>query len=540
MIYLKEGILKDCYEKCVDVFENIIDCNIHINAYIGEHENGFAESEFAGKYLDCCVNFYNRTKNETILNHANNLASGIIENQHDNGYLGGYTKENEWESFSVWNQAFTVYGLLSYYRLTKEEQVLECAEKCVKNIAEHFMNEKGDILNALNFGTEHISILITLPELYRLTRNELYLNFMEYIFNRLKNSTNNFFEFDTILNLESKKGIENFMPLIAMVMYYELKGDEEALDGAKRYWTELEATQIRRPGNGTIAEYWTAGGNTAQFLGKEINPNETCVSVGWGEFSTILFQQTKDAKYLDAIERVLFNHLIGSFDEDGTDFAYYQPNYGKRITRTSENLYKCCRYRGFNAISKLNEIIFYEDEKEIIPMIYTSAKYESDNLTITEETNYPFDDRITFKISGNTDKLFKLRIPGWCNSYALTINGIEIKTKKSDGYVNLKINDGDIILLSLNTTVKKDIVIINDKKYVGFSYGCVVLMADSNVCENIYGAKNTNTKLTRNLTTEYNIEFDSEDLRLVDYASAGKKHENDEISEWILMDNENQ
>ena len=539
MVYLKNGILKECYEKCVAVFENVIDCNVHINAYVGEHGDGFAESEFAGKYLDCCVNFYRQTKNEAILNHAKRLVSGIIENQHDNGYLGGYTKENEWMSFSVWNQAFTVYGLISYYKLTKEQQALECAEKCVKNIAEHFMNEKSDILDALNFGTEHISILITLPELYRLTKNEIYLNFMEYIFNRLKNSTNNFFEFDTILNLKSKKGIENFIPLITMVMYYELKGDEEALDGAKRYWTELEATQIRRPGNGTIAEFWTAGGNTAQFLAKEIHPNETCVSVGWGEFSTILFKQTKEAKYLDALERVLFNHLIGSFDEDGTDFAYYQPNYGKRVTRTSQNSYKCCRYRGFNAISQLNDIIFHEDEKDIIPMIYTAAEYKSDELIITEETNYPFDDHITFKISGNTDKCFKLRIPRWCKKYVLTVNDAVVETKKTDGYVNLKINDGDIISLSLNTVVKKDRVIINDKKYVGFSYGCVVLMADSNICDDIYGAKNIDTTFKRNLATEYNIEFDSDDLSLVDYASAGKKHENDEVSEWILIEDEN-
>ena len=50
MVNLTNGILKNCYEKCIAVFERVIDCNMHINAYVGEHENGFAESEFAGKY----------------------------------------------------------------------------------------------------------------------------------------------------------------------------------------------------------------------------------------------------------------------------------------------------------------------------------------------------------------------------------------------------------------------------------------------------------------------------------------------------------
>lgn len=539
MVFIKNKILKESYDRCVSVFENEIDCDMHIKAYVGEHEDGFAESEFAGKYLDCCVNFYKQTKSTAILDHAKRLVNGIIENQHDDGYLGGYKKEIKWNCFAVWNQAFTVYGLLSYYKLTKEKKVLECAEKCVKNIADRYMKGSADILNAVNFGTEHIAILITLPELYRLTGNELYLDFLKYIFDRLKNSANNFFEFDTLLNLESKKGIENFMPLITMVMYYELCGDEEALDGALKYWNELEATQIRRAGNGTIAEYWTAGGNTAQFLNEALKPNETCVSVGWGEFSALLFKQTKEAKYIDALEKVVYNHLIGSLDKAGTDFGYYQPNCGKRITRTAANLYKCCRYRGFNAISKLNDIVFHEDENDIIPMIYTASEYVNGELTISEETDYPFDDRVTFRISGNTNKKFKLRIPGWCRRYDVTVNNEFVDAKKNGGYVELCIHDGDVISLKLNTELKKDRVVIKDKKYVGFSYGSIVLMADSNICDDIYGAKDAESDFGRNLSTKYNIEFDSDDLKLVDYASAGKMHENDEVNEWILMSEKN-
>lgn len=79
-------------------------------------------------------------------------------------------------------------------------------------------------------------------------------------------------------------------------------------------------------------------------------------------------------------------------------------------------------------------------------------------------------------------------------------------------------------------------MVIQDKNYVGYSYDCIVLVADSNVCKDLYGAKNTEAKLTRNFATEYNIEFCSDDLCLVDYASAGKKHKTDEICEWIASD----
>lgn len=274
-------------------------------------------------------------------------------------------------------------------------------------------------------------------------------------------------------------------------------------------------------------------------MNEALKPNETCVSVGWGEFSALLFKQTKEAKYIDALEKVVYNHLIGSLDKAGTDFGYYQPNCGKRITRTAANLYKCCRYRGFNAISKLNDIVFHEDEKDIIPMIYTASEYVNGELTISEETDYPFDDCVTFRISGNTNKKFKLRIPGWCRRYDVTVNNEFVDAKKNGGYVELCIHDGDVISLKLNTELKKDRVVIKDKKYVGFSYGSIVLMADSNICDDIYGAKDVESDFGRNLSTKYNIEFDSDDLKLVDYASAGKMHENDEVNEWILMSEKN-
>ena len=535
MVYLTDGILKEAYDKCAAFFENGIDCKIHMNAYTGEHGEGFAESEFAGKYLDCCVNFYKQTKNKSILKHAEDLVKEIAANQHEDGYLGGYIKDMEWSSFSVWNQAFTVYGLISYYKLAGDRVALQCAEKCVTNIAHHYMNGKNDILDAPNFGTQHLAILITLPSLYELTKNNIYLDFMEHVFTSLKNSENNFFDFDTILNLKSKKGIENFTVLVSMVMYHELTGDEEALYGAAKYWDELNLTQIRRPGNGTVKELWTPGGNAAKFLTADMRPNETCVSVGWGELSALLFNVTKETKYIDAIEKALFNHIIGSLDNNGSDFAYYQQNYGRRITKTKESAYKCCRYRGFNAISNLNNIIFYEDDADIIPMVYAPAVYENSSIRITEETNYPFDDSIVFKISGSTDKNFKLRIPYWCRKYEIKLNGQSISAEKTNNYVTLKIKDGDTITLLLNTCLKKETVWSDDKKYAGYSYGNVVLAADSNICKDIYGAKNTDVKLKRSKETNYNLEFDSEDLCLADYASAGKMHDGDEFSEWILI-----
>lgn len=536
MTELKDGFLKKAYDKCFESFKKKIDLEEHKKAYIGDHREHpyFAESEFAGKYLDTCVNFYNYSKDKSLIEKADELVDCIIKNQQSDGYLGGYPDEEKWQKFSVWNQTFTVFGLISYYKTTKKKAALAAARKCAENIARHYMTEKDDMMDALNDGTENASFLLALPALYEITDDMLYCEFIQYIFKRLKNSGNNFFEFDSILHLRSKKGIENFIILIAMLLYYNISKDEACLKGAQKYWNELNETQIRRTGNGTNAEKWLPEGNKPAFLNVELRPNETCVSVGWAELSLLLYKATGDIKYIDAAERAIFNHMMGSFDESDGDFAYYQPNFGKRVTRTTKSdPYKCCRYRGYNFISRLSDLLFIEEKGAIIPLIYAPAVYNNGKIRIEEKTKYPFDGNICFSVSGGESRL-KLRIPTWFKKYDITANGKEICTIPKKGYVSLNVNDGDEIVLKLDIKLEKETAVIDRKKYAGFSFGTVVMVPDSNLNSDLYGAKDCDGEFTKNLNTEYNLEFDSDSLKLADYASAAKKNPDDEYTEWVL------
>lgn len=81
MVHLTDGVLKNAYDKVINTFENVIDCNVHKQAYIGDHIDikGFAESEFTGKYLDCCANLYKSSKSKKILHFASELVECIIK-----------------------------------------------------------------------------------------------------------------------------------------------------------------------------------------------------------------------------------------------------------------------------------------------------------------------------------------------------------------------------------------------------------------------------------------------------------------------------
>ncbi len=493
------GVLGKCYEKVINALLNIVDVNQHVDTYIGEKHEWCAEPEFTGKYVDLCVKIYERHGDKKALEHAKMVVDSIIKNMHPDGYTGTLEKGNEFINFSVWNQAFTVFGMLSYYRVTKDENVLAACERCVTFVMDHFLKDSNDILDCTNNGTQHPSILFVLSDMYRFTGNEIYMKYINHILDRFRNSDLNFLEFDSILNLRSRKGIEIFVILLGILKYAELTNDTDAIESVKKYWQEINDTQIRNTGNGTIEEVWCENANAPAQLSGEQKPNETCVAVGWIELSLCLFKITKDVRYINAIDKTLYNHILASIAENGDDFAYYQPNYGKKIRTTEAARYKCCRYRGFTLFTYMPDMLFSEDEDTLIPMIYTDCEYESDSVKIIEKTKYPFEGDISFSIDVTKNRLLKLRIPAGYNVSYLKINTENEQIFNKEGYINITLESGKHYEISLclvpKITVEKGI--IDGQNVAAVNYGQILLALydeDNDILVNVDELKLTQLK----------------------------------------------
>lgn len=542
---LKGGVLGEYYAKIKDHFLYGIDNQIHISAYENTHGFWHAEPEFAGKYLEICMRYYMDSQDETFLKNAKEVVEGIISNSDKSGRVDGLDDENVWKAFSVWNQAFTVRGLIMYWCVTRDKRVLAVCEKTVENIAHHYMdNEDVDILDSLNDGTQHISILLVLPDMYKITNKPIYKDFADFIINKMKEGNLDFTSFDNIMQLRSKKGIENFIIMFGLIRYSEVFGDISILTGIEKYWEQLRDTQINNTGCGTLKEFWTEDGNTPAMLDVEEKPNENCVAVGWIELSYLLYLKKGHAKYLDAIEKTLFNHILGGVSRDGTDFAYYQPNFGKKVLSTRADLYKCCRYRGYMLFSYLPSSIYHSDGSYITPLIYTNSEYCEDNLTIKQSSNYPFEGEINFEIDGTSDKKLKLRIPGYCKSYTLKIDEEIVKLPVIDGYVIIDIDKS--VSISLNFKMEFDIThaVIDNIPRMSISYGVILLALDSYFETNIWkvcvsGGAIDNIEQNNSLT--HYLEFacdgvvdgNKSQVVLVDYCSAAKNNPEDEFLVWI-------
>ncbi len=538
-VKLTSGVLSDCYENVrKNILENISP-DVHAETYVGDHDSVYAEPEFTGKYLDICMQYLKRGESpEKLRAAAEKVTESIFKNQKPNGNIACLTNDEGW--FSVWNQTFTVLGLLSCYRVLGDKRLLDSAMKSADWVIERYgRDDLPTILDSVNDGSEHISFILPMAMLFDATKEKRYGDFLDKLFDYLETTKMNLISFDNILDLMSKKGIEMLVIYLGVLYYGRIIGREEYINAAERYFKQVNDTQIRNTGNGTLVEFWKQNGNAPANIPIEEKPNETCVGVGFSELAFMLFWESEEALYLDAIEKTLFNHILGSMDASGTDFGYYQGNYGTKVFKTAGGYYQCCRYRGYCYFSHLPDMLYKYDGKTLIPCIYTASSFESDGVSVIQKGNYPVSGELTFDVESEKPLTLKLRIPKWCGAYLVRLNGKALNLKNENGFVTLDLPCGKSCA---ELTLKLDTVVeygdIDEKKYASVTRGPLLMSIDSMLCDD--GAEYDCGGFEEIPTDgEHLVMIKRGDLVLSDYSSAGRVHPGvDTFRVWIPVKGE--
>ena len=535
---LDGGILADCFRKTRRNFYDVIDAEVHKQVYYGEHHLMYAEPEFTGKYLDICAHYYEMEKDERALEKAFTVIDGIEANIRADGHITAYPAGNEVKTFGIWNHFFTLYGLSRVAEVSGDKRAMELSIRAADFIANLFLQDNPpELFSELNNGSEHIACLYSMARMYKMTGKKLYLDFILHVISYCEKTDMNLITFDDILKLRSRKGIEMLVVYLGILTYGMITSDQSAIDAARRYWLGIRDTQIRNTGNGTICEIWTEGGNAHRFMPTEEKPNETCVAVGWSELSLMLLFHSPRAEYCDELEKTVYNHMIGSFDKSGEDFAYYQGNYGRKIFRKPDGIYQCCRYRGYTLFSYLPSFMFYDDGASVIPVLYAEASYEKDGFALKEITDYPKAGAVRFEIKNNRGECkLLLRVPKWCESYTLTQNGKALSLdKEENGFLAVTVPMGDsTVELDLSMKVVGERVTIDEKSYLTYHYGPLLLTLDTHFGGTLDNTLSLGDSLTRVEDGGALVHFVSGNTHIVDFGSAGRNDpENDVYTVYI-------
>jgi DUF1680 family protein len=208
---------------------------------------------------------------------------------------------------------------------------------------------------------------------------------------------------------------------------------------------------------------------------------ETCASVGmvfWNQRMNLL---TGESKYIDVLERSLYNGALDGLSLKGDRFFYGNPLASTGGDSRSEWFgCACCPSNIARLVESVGNYIYAESNDAIWVNLFigssASLTVKSKKIQVKQVTNYPWDGKVQISVIPEkpveTD-LF-VRIPGWANNqpvpgdtyhyldnssdkFSLTLNGIPATYKMVDGYAVIKKiwKKGDMVELNLPMPVRR-------------------------------------------------------------------------------------
>ena len=255
---------------------------------------------------------------------------------------------------------------------------------------------------------------------------------------------------------------------------------------------------------------------------------------------------TCDVRCAHEMERTLYNHILGSVASDGSDFAYYQGNVGRKAFRKNA-VYQCCRYRGFAILAHLPELVIDDDGTNVTPLVYAPFTYQSDDsLVLKIATGYPKTGRIELRTKAIKPRKLRLPIPSWCREWELSVNGRTVDALH-DGTRNHVVEVGlvpfqetTVVLVFRMEFVRKEHD-IGGRRYAEYAYGPLVLVRDTGFGDKLGETLPDNLRFERKSDGTAFAKFEAVDgdgrtWTLVDYAHACRTDsDSDEFEVFIPL-----
>ena len=372
---------------------------------------------------------------------ASAVAHELVSYQEPNGSLGPYSDPHDHKEWLGMGRGLT--GLLEYYAVLPDPEVLHAAirlgdyyEKFYPSIADcmyecHANGLEGLVLLAKASGDErHLQTAIRVAETSMLYKGVLYSKELGPDGKRAPCSGH------VHCHLMTARGLLDL---------YEVTGEERFRAPALSFWDVLAREML-----------WVSGGLGEFFHYPE--HNETCADADWLRLNVQLWRMTRDEKYMDLAERVLFNQLLFAQADNGA-FCYRR---GLQNIPGS-GFDACCSHHGPRALLEATRYVYATEKDHICVNMYLEGEA---NLDVGDHTV-----RIISRASGDGQRFaavlelrdpppttlqLSLRIPDWAGSATLLLNGRELREAGQQRRISIERSwaDGDRLEVRLPLQVR--------------------------------------------------------------------------------------
>ncbi len=208
--------------------------------------------------------------------------------------------------------------------------------------------------------------------------------------------------------------------------------------------------------------------------------NEICASIALTNWNQRMNLVKEDTKYVDVMERALYNGVLVGTNLEGNKFYYANKlEIPKKGGSTDGGMYggvqrqdwfncACCPPNLMRTIAKLSEYMYTIHKDNIFVNLYIGSegtlKVDGTEVVLSQQTAYPWDGAVTISVSPKVSKTFtmNLRIPGWVNeqdnkNVTIKVNGEEVSEKTNKGYVKITREwmEGDKIQIDMPMEIRK-------------------------------------------------------------------------------------
>jgi len=283
-------------------------------------------------------------------------------------------------------------------------------------------------------------------------------------------------------------------------------GDEAMRAAGKRIWEYLVTSKLYITGGIGASGSGEAFGQPFE-LPNMTAYNETCASVGMDFWNHRLFLLEGDAKYIDVMERTLYNGLVSGVSLDGKTFFYPNPleSNGQHARQEWFGV-ACCPGNITRFMPSVPGYLYATRGDSLYVNLYAAGRADIDlpggKVQVTQDTRYPWDGAVTMHLTPDRARRFalKVRIPGWARNepvpsdlYRFIDNGVaaasvavnrqNVPMTLDRGYVTIDRtwSPGDTVAINLPMPVRRIVAkdeVVADRDRVALQRGPVVYAAE--------------------------------------------------------------
>lgn len=441
-------------------------------------------------------------KDDQLEETADEVIGLIAGAQQEDGYLDTYfiirEPDRRWKNLCEGHELYTAGHMMeaavAYYQGTGKDRFLRVVQKLADLLCDTFGCGEGKIHGYPG----HQEVEIGLFKLYQVTGERKYADLAKYFIDARGTGENYFLEEmgkphyrqifpefadyrpeysqsdrpvreQTAAEGHAVRAVYMYSAMADLACEYQ---DGELMESCIRLWNNIVQKQMYITGGigaSGILERFTVDYD----LPNDCNYAESCASIGLAMFGSRMANITRDASYMDIVEKSLYNTVLAGIALDGKSFFYVNPLEvwpENCMDRTSREHVKpirqkwfgvaCCPPNIARTLASIGQYVYSVGDGELFINLFISNRTEAEvngkNVSISMETRFPFDNSVDIAVENvpSEGMTVAVRIPAYAGDYRVSVNGRSVDYRTEKGYAYITITENSGILVSFEAPAR--------------------------------------------------------------------------------------